>query len=143
MNRRNWFGALGAFLAWMFTGRKETPATPIAEELPLMYGIKPCEPFGCGIDCVAPGEFSNLQYPYTIKIENPDGESLRLWLNDQFYVDLPEDRYMDSVEVDWMLAKEWQDGPLAGRYTAQCRVRPPGGDWELLVMERDVEESDG
>lgn len=65
-----------------------------------------------------------------------DEDCLRLGFG-EFYVDLPKDRYTDSVQVDWIQAKEWIDGPWAGRFVAQCRVRPNSDmDWELFVMDK-------
>ena len=66
-----------------------------------------------------------------------DSGPLRLWLNDRFYVDLPKDRYVDSVCVDYALAREWEN-----LYDAECRVCPEfGKPWEVLPMKRIDGES--
>ena len=77
--------------------------------------------------------------PHKVDTEDVIQETgcLQLWLGNQFYINLPKDRYTDSVDVDWVMAKEWKDGPWEGRFVAQCRVRPnPSMNWELFVMER-------
>lgn len=81
---------------------------------------------------------ASLALPIIPKSNEMDDEEdgLRLWFR-EFYVDLPKDRYIDSVEVDWAQAKEWTEGPWAGRFVAQCRVRPNSSmDWELFIMKR-------
>lgn len=68
----------------------------------------------------------------TIMLSNFCGEPLRLWLNRRFYVDLPENRYTDTVCVDWIFAKERKN-----LYVARCRVCPELGEpWEVLSMKR-------
>jgi len=139
MNRRNLLAAFGAGIAWLFGIR---PKKAEAESDRECVSLAACydKMFG-DLDVV--GGFSNLPYTYTIKVEHSEGEPLQLWLTDQFYVDLPEDRYKDSVDIDWAVAKEWVDGPWAGRFVAQCRVRPNSSmDWELFLMERVERESD-
>ena len=72
--------------------------------------------------------------PYTFALHDQGNGPLRLYLTDRFYVDLP-DRYVDTVCVDYAIAKEWENS-----YDAECRVCPRLGDpWEVLPMKR-VEE---
>jgi hypothetical protein len=65
-------------------------------------------------------------------VSNPSEGPLQLWVHDRFYVDLPEDRYKDTVVIDWVFAKETENG-----YLAKCRVCPDCGEpWEILPMKR-------
>jgi hypothetical protein len=74
---------------------------------------------------------TNFEMIYLVKRPNPNGEQLRLVL-DEYCVDLPEDRYTDSVDVDWAYAKDC-DIP----HEARCRVRPnPESPWEELPLKR-------
>ena len=148
MNRRSLFRRAGAALAGVLAAmlgiRPRAGATecPVAEELPPLTGTKtsaPCDPFD--IDWIPFGAFTNWPIPYSVTLRNTEGEGLRFWLNGQFYVDLPEERYTDTVVIDWAAAEEWEEGPMAGCFLAQCRVRPPDGEWELLRMKR-VEPAD-
>lgn len=67
-----------------------------------------------------------------LELINPGDGPLQFRLNGRFYVDLPGDRYKDTVDVDWAVAQEWEH-----LYVAECRVRPgPGQPWEKFPMKR-------
>ena len=133
MNRRNLFrraggAAVGLLGALIGIRPKQSKALHLQEvewgDFPIPYLEFP------------PGAFANT-LPVTIELRNPGDEPLQFWLNNRFYVDLPEDRYKDNVCVDWVFAKEWED-----RYVAQCRVCPElGQSWEVLPMKRAEEQA--
>lgn len=132
MNRRNLFQragatAIGALAALIGIRPKR------AVECSPSDWIAPC----CKIDTFVDTfpfyvyEFP-LALPCKITLDNTGDGPLQLWFNDRFYVDLPKERYTDSVCVDWVKAKEWDD-----KYTAECRVCPDFGEpWEVLPMKR-------
>ena len=84
------------------------------------------------LDFRPPSPDSFALIPYKIALYNPGDEPLRLWFNGRFCVDLPPERYTDTVTIDWVFAKEDED-----RYVANCRVRPSDdAPWEVLPMKR-------
>ncbi len=113
MNRRSMLGAAIGVLAALVGIR---PKKSFAQHVGRLDGPMP--------------EFQAM--PHKIVQRNLDDEPLRLWYTGRFYVDLPEDRYTDSVCVDWVVAQEW--GHL---YVARCKVCPNLGEpWEEFPMKR-------
>jgi hypothetical protein len=71
--------------------------------------------------------------------EQYESTQFQLWAGEDFYADLPEDRYVDgdSIEIDWVAVQEWKDGPFKGLYVGRCRVRPSKGhEWEIFDLKR-------
>ena len=97
------------------------------------------KPFGLLLDTVNAelsfdGFLEKLQVehiPYVL-LTNETGGPLRLWFMDTFYVDLPPDRYTDTVIIDWAVVLE-QDG----KSLRQCRVKPThDSQWETFEFTR-------
>ncbi len=114
-------------------------AAVVTGAIAALFGIRPAKAGGNSPWAAFPFADVSLGFPKAppIKIMLDGGTAtgpLRLWLNDRFYIDLPEERYTDTVCVDWMKGEESVDG---ARYYAQCRVCPEFGEpWEILPMKR-------
>lgn len=137
MNRRNLFQRAGATTIGALAALIGIQPKKVVECSPSEVECCECDALSTFSTDIS-FEFLDLlpSLPYKATLDKTGDGPLQLWLGDRFYVDLPEERYTDTVYVDWMVAKEAAEGE-GDWYVAKCRVCPDFGEpWEVLPMKR-------